>query len=418
MSHNYLRVNTAYNIQAMSQWGIENPEDIILRETIEGIQRRLKKETESAKTCPISRMVPACFIKIAEFLGTDDIPAVCGVNRLFAKTFIGSPDVLLKAQINSATRITSVKQLKAQAVGMQKYFPREPAWKMSDVLRIMLPNLKALDFSEVPTLQEIEKLLSGFEELATISEPLREKKITETVIMRGDQEISQAFPPEELQGIYKRISESIDHPESPESLGSEVGSQGSVNALYHIGRGKRLLGTQTEGCLKYLRQEHPNYVWGSALKKRTVKVFADICHVNFGNLDQRLFSQLEKVRRPEVFLESFCPNLSHFSSAVGQNAQGFLIDLLNNYEKTLVYVNCYKWFEAFPDVSLPIDVVSHKLEYLSLPFAIPTETLKARMNQCPKLKNMDFKINEEKGLKAAIKAIEELGDIRPNIYPS
>lgn len=411
MSHNYLRVNTTYNMQAMSQWGIKHPEDIALKEKMEGIQQKITAKIES-----ISILNRDCFTIIGSFLATDDIPAICETNKLFNQLFGGS-GVFLKNQINGITRITSVKQLKAQAVGMQKYFPHEPAWQMIDVLRIILPNLKTLDFSETPSQEEMEELLTCFETLKETSPALFEKEITETLIMSGDQEVSNVLRPDELTTLYISITGRVTAATTPKLVDfgiteTEIRSpiwQANITLNSREG-GRQLLHSSPEIYLSVLTEMHPNHDWVSVQNRRTIKILADIHSIDLKNFCSGNPSKAEYVRRFDTFLESFCPNLSHFSSAAQNHALGFIINLLNKYKNTLLHLNCYKPFKNSPDCFLRFSGFPRQLEHISFPFALPTKNFTDCIDQCPKLKNVDLTVFSKENLKDVMEAVERLGD--------
>lgn len=369
----------------------------------------------------------ALLSKVASFCDVADMPYLSRVNKAFAQTFsqkdaIGRPaaQVLLE-QIKGCRTITSLGMLKQQLKGLQRYCPNYlgegKTWTLAEVIKIMLPSLRAINLSRGNVSdQEKKELFDAFDEVSKIAEPVKEKTIKFLVVKCGELSLQEALSPEDVDKVTRKIlPEFYARLTEIQQLGNIVGLMLFIEEYMPKLQAKKKEVEENPCAYATLLQEvFPDRTFSVVDTEVVRKIYGDIQIVNLGFLPPELTMETargENAKRGLFYqvLKAFCPNLSHITVSVMVDLE-FIKD---NYLHSIVHINVGG--VGFPfRVPVPPELNSPKLEYLFTGTKESAEDVIARAEVCPHLKNAQISFEGDKQ-GSMINALNRLVENCPNI---
>lgn len=360
--------------------------------------------------------------KIFSFCGTADIPSLSRVNRTFTQIFNEKREVdaaqMLLEQIESCQTITSVKILKQQLKGLQRYCPNHlgesKQWTLAEVLKLMLPSLKAIDFSKgAVSSQEVKELLDAFKEVSQTASPIKG-----TILKYRD--VNPALNTEQLNALFFRLL--------PDEMNSihQAQQEGNLERESELYLG---LEEKKNAKLKALKEYPQNYlaILQELFPEQQFEVL-DYTYQRFGNIQYLDFGPFKIVQAHEQIegpflrlgalgslLLNFCSKLRYFT-AIPNSAEIelALLESINKYFlDSIAHINLRSNHSyIFPVAS---EFNNRNLECLSLDNLERPEALLARAEAYPHLKNVQIFAVWPNAHQILIKAVNRLAENCPRI---
>lgn len=328
--------------------------------------------------------------KICGYCSTVDIFSFCRINKSFLtgllrQTKAGSSSLnqVLLEHVTRTSTITSVKMLKKQLKGLQNHYP-DKFLSLADVLVIMLPSLRAIDFSEERvTKEEMTELMNAFDKVREKADPIGEKTFKRETItshLRGIEETLTTDQKATLcEEFFLQSLMSLSHDLWVMWLNRDP--TGFSRILEESSR-------EPHELLRTLQRLFPEISFEIMKVDVMEKPYADVRYLNFGTRD--FFQNNEAVERFFQFLKAFCPRLSHLkmNNTLCSSRWSFFED---NYADSLVQIDFGRLQRMRLGAREENGIISPNLEYHSESFVETPDFALERIESCPKLTNAQIR---------------------------
>lgn len=372
--------------------------------------------------------------RIGSYCEMKDVPSLSRVNKLFAQIFSGKQEAgrpaaqVLLEQVKGSRTITSVKMLGQQLKGLQRYCPHYLGevrpWTMAEMIKLMLPSLKVIDLSkEKMDTRELKEFLDIFDEVAKTCAPLETKTGKSIEVKYGELTVLQALSDEQQIVLGDKLApgllDLINGAEIAENQDQLIKALKEATDITHAKFNE--LKKTPYAFLALLQELFPDIPFEVTSTEVEQEIFGDIKIIKFGAI--HFAADLATVDAKEKFsqdikrdfnrlLKSFCPNLSHLTLFAPIIDLSFIKD---NFLHSIVHIDQGQAFAHHMQSTVPFELNSSKLEYLSTSAFESPRTFRARAEACPNIKNAQIGAFDHDANDVLINAIHKQAENCPHI---